>query len=103
MRSDGHAIKQMRRAGDSTAVALVKVLSDRELNNNQIEDAVYILNAAFSDPGWIENLSDREPKATLLVLRYLDLCTRDPALKAKIAEARKSITGQPTLPAKAAQ
>jgi hypothetical protein len=90
----------MRRAGDSTAVALTRVLSDRELNNDQIEDAVYILNAAFSDVGWIENSADREPGTTLFVLRYLDLCTRDSGLKAKIADARRHITEVAAKPAK---
>jgi len=96
--SEGQGDKQMRRAGDSTAVALTRVLSDRELSNDQIEDAIYILNTAFSDPNSIENLSDREPATTLFVLRYLDLCTRDSGLKAKIADARRHITDVAAMP-----
>jgi hypothetical protein len=88
---NGWGVKQMRRAGDSAAVALTRVLTDRELSSNQIESAAYILDSAFSEPSWIEKASDREPKTALLILRYLDRCTQDIVLKGKIAEARTHI------------
>jgi hypothetical protein len=91
---EGRGIKEMRRAGDSTAVVLTRVLSDHELNKTQIESSIYILNAAFSEPSLIDNASDREPRTALFILRYLDLCTQDSALKAQIVEARKHITEQ---------
>lgn len=97
---DGQGVKQMRRAGDSAAVALSRVLSDRELSNDQIECAASILDSAFSEPGWIENPSDREPRTTLLILRYLDLCAQGPPLKAKIAEVRRHVTDQAAKPVK---
>jgi hypothetical protein len=90
--NDGWGDKQMRRAGDSTAVALTKVVSDRVLNHDQIEDALYILDMAFSDPSLIESPSDRDPKTALFVLRYLDFSTNDAALKARIEQTRKHVT-----------
>lgn len=90
--SDGWGDKQMRRAGDATAVALTKVISDHALDNSQVDDALYMLDMAFSDPGLIESPPDRDPKTTLFVLRYLDLSTHDAALKAKIEQTRKHVT-----------
>jgi hypothetical protein len=88
---EGWGVKQMRRAGDSAAVALTRVLTDRELSSNQIDTAAYILESAFSEPRLIEKAPDREPKTALFVLRYLDHSTLDTVLKGKIAEARTHI------------
>ena len=71
--SEGWGIKQMRRAGDSTAVALTKVLSGRILDREQTGSAVEVLEAAFSVPSLIELQSDRKPSTALFVLRCLDL------------------------------
>jgi hypothetical protein len=89
---EGFGNKQIRRGGDSSAVAVTKVVSDRVLNDDQIEDALYILDMAFSDPGLIESPPDWDPKTALFVLRYLDLSTHDAALKAKIEQTRKHVT-----------
>ena len=96
---EGHDIKRLRWAGDSTAVAMTKVISDHKITKEQIDSAVYILNAAFSDATGIEFAPDREPRSALFVLRYLDLCTTDPALKAKIAQASERLARLVSKPA----
>ena len=90
---DGFGEKEMRRAGDATAVALTKVLSNRTINDAEVEDALYSLNMAFSNSSLIENSENRDPKTTLFVLAYLDLCTKNPALKQKIDATRRNISG----------
>lgn len=91
---EGYGDKAMRRGGDSTAVALTKVLSDRAPSREQVEDSLYSLDMAFSDPSLITNPSDRVPRTTLFVLRYLDLCSHDPTLKAKIEATMRHVTAQ---------
>jgi hypothetical protein len=91
---EGYGDKAMRRGGDSTAVALTKVLSDRVLNADQIEDCLYTINMAFSDPSLIANPPDRVPRTTLFVLRYLELSSHQPALTAKIKATSKHVTAQ---------
>jgi hypothetical protein len=87
--SEGYGIKQMRRAGDSAAVVLTKVLSGRVLDPEQTGSAVEVVEAAFSEPSLIELQSDRKPSTALFVLRSLDLSTHDLMLKARIGELRK--------------
>ena len=91
---DGRGGMLMTAAGDSTAVALTRILADRELSHDQIGFAIEVLRTGFARPDRIVEQSDRKPRTTLFVLRYLDLCTTDPALKAKIAEARKEVMEQ---------
>ena len=78
---------------------MTKVISDHKITKEQIDSAVYILNAAFSDATGIEFAPDREPRSALFVLRYLDLCTTDPALKAKIAQASERLARLVSKPA----
>lgn len=92
--SEGHADMLMTAAGDSTAVALTRMLAGRELSHDQIEFATIILRTGFSSPDRIVEQPDRKPRTTLFVLRYLDLCTKDPALKEEIAKARKEVMDQ---------
>ncbi|MGC2660686.1 MAG: hypothetical protein WA324_22245 [Bryobacteraceae bacterium] len=93
---EGYGDKAMRRGGDSTSVALTKVLSSHVLNRDKIEDALYVLDMAFSNPSLIDNPPDRDPRTALFVLRYLDLSSQDPAVKAKIEETRRHVTAQTT-------
>jgi hypothetical protein len=88
---EGQAVKQLRRAGDAAAVAITKIISDKNLSNHEIETVLDMLDASFSDPTWVEVVPDREPRTALLVLRYLDCSTQDVALKRKVAETRKHI------------
>ena len=88
---EGQGDKQMKRAGDGAAVALARAIGDRDLTATEIDESVYVLDVAFSDPSWIEDASNREPRTSLFVLRYLDLCTQDQGLKGKIAETRRRL------------
>jgi hypothetical protein len=98
---EGQAEKQMRRAGDATAVAITKIIADRNLDNHEIETVVDMLDGSFAEPTWVEVVSDRQPRTTLLLLRYLECSTQDTPLKRKIAETRKHLLegiAKPTKP-----
>jgi hypothetical protein len=96
---DGHVTKELRRTGDSTAVQITKIISDKGLGNLEIETVLDMLDASFSDPSSIEAVPDREPRTTLFVLRYLDCSTQDAALKRKVAETRRHILEEISKPA----
>jgi len=91
--TEGIGIKQVRRGGDSSAAALARVISDRRLDDSQIEMAAFLLGAAFSQPNLIENRGDREPRIALLLLKYFELATGDQALRDKIEHTRENIVG----------
>jgi hypothetical protein len=50
-----------------------------------------VLIGAFADPSFVRSEADRQPRTTLLVLRYLELSTDDPKLTTRIADAKKYI------------
>jgi hypothetical protein len=65
--------KVLYRAGDLTAIAIIKTLSDVEMISP--ETAKYVLLAlhfAFECPSWcVATSSDREPRVTMLLLEHL--------------------------------
>ena len=81
----------MRRGGDAVAVVLTKVIGEQDLTGQQVEQALDILQAAFSDLSWVNVPQDREPRTALFVLRCLDHSERDAAVKNKIAVTKKTI------------
>ena len=89
---EGQQTKEMRRGGDATAVALTKVIGEKNLGDNEVERALDILQAAFSDLSWVSDPADREPRTALFVLQCLDKPGRDPALRQKIAITKKALT-----------
>jgi hypothetical protein len=88
---DGHVIKYFRRSGDAGAVTLVRVLGDKTPTDSEIDDILIFVEGAFSDLQQVESGSDREPRVTLLLLKYLDYATHTPALKSRIADTRKDV------------
>ncbi|HYM11900.1 MAG TPA: hypothetical protein VEU62_14280 [Bryobacterales bacterium] len=92
---DGHADKLFSRIGDSAAVAITKVLGDKDdLTMGDIDGALTVIRLSFSAPGIVEVVADREPRTTLFVLRYLDRFTGDAALRRRIAETKKYVLEQ---------
>jgi hypothetical protein len=41
---------------------------------------------AFADPSMVKNVSDRQPRSSLLLLKYFSVSTNDPDLKKRIEE-----------------
>ena len=53
-----------------------------------------IVHMALGSPAWVEHVADREPKATLSLLDYLDAQTLDAAARKKIADERVFVLDQ---------
>jgi hypothetical protein len=83
--------KQLGKLGDAAAVAVTKLLGDRELTADEISQVVVILRLSFSRPELIAVKSDAQPRATLLVLRYLGTLPQSSGLKKGISDARTEI------------
>jgi hypothetical protein len=88
---EGHDQKVIGWLGDAAAVIVTKHLSQRHLNQRDIDMTLIVLIGAFADPSFVRNEADRQPRTTLLVLRYLELSTDDSKLKTRIADAKKYI------------
>jgi hypothetical protein len=88
---EGHDQKVIGWLGDAAAVIVTKHLSQRHLSQTDIDGTLIVLTGAFADPSFVRNEADREPRTTLLVLRYLELSTHDSKLKARIADTKKYI------------
>jgi hypothetical protein len=86
---EGHDQKVIGWLGDAAAVIVTKHLSQR--HQTDIDGTLIVLTGAFADPSFVRDEADRQPRTTLLVLRYLELSTYDSKLKTRIADARKYI------------
>jgi len=76
---------------DASAVALTKVLSNKKLTANDIDNILAIIYMSFAVPKAIETLPDRCPRTTLLLLRYLDVVTTDAVVKRRIANTKRAV------------
>ena len=83
--------KELNKLGDASAVALTKLLGNRELAPAEINQVLLIIRLSFNAPRMIEADSDVQPRTTLFVLKYLSDLPVPPALKQKMAEARVEI------------
>jgi hypothetical protein len=88
---EGHDQKVIGWLGDAAAVIVTKHLSQRHLSQTDIDGTLIVLTGAFADPSFVRDAADRQPRTTLLVLRYLELSTDDSKLKTRIADAKKYI------------
>jgi hypothetical protein len=84
--SEGHDQKVIGRLGDAGGILLTKILADRNLTSDTIDRALVVIDAVFADPTFVEVADDRQPRTTLLLLRYFDLSTNDTELKKRIAD-----------------
>lgn len=91
---DGVATKQLGRMGDAAAVAVTKVLADKNPSPSEIDMLLAITHFSFSSPEIIGILADREPRTTLFVLQHLNSYATDQTLKQRIAEERKFVLDQ---------
>jgi len=89
--SEGHDQKVIGRLGDAGAVLVTKVLAGRDLTGSTIDNALVAIEGAFADPSFVEDAGDKQPRTTLLLLKYFDQSANDPALKRHIAEALKYV------------
>jgi hypothetical protein len=80
--------------GDAAAVLIGSVINGQTLSTANTSEILSIVQLAFGRPAALENVSDREPKQTLLLLQQLDRATTDPNLKAQIAGEEKFVRDQ---------
>ena len=90
----GVEIKALSRTGDPTTAALTRYITGSKLDAPGIERAMMIVHTSFGSPAWVEHVADREPKATLPLLDYLETQTRDAAVRKKIADERVFVLEQ---------
>ena len=88
---EGQDQKVIGPLGDASAVLITKILSDRDLTSQTINNVLVVLGRSFADPTFVAIASDRKPRTALLLLRYLDISTSDVGLKRRIADTRKYI------------
>jgi hypothetical protein len=88
---EGHDQKIIGGMGDAAAVTVTKALGERKLTSSEADSVLIVLTSAFADPSMVQDVADREPKTTLLVLQYLNLSASDAQLKARIAETRSYV------------
>jgi hypothetical protein len=88
---EGHDDKVIGRMGDAAAVAITKVISDKDLSPEDIEIILLVVRMSFAAPRIVEIRSDRQPRTTLFLLKYLDSLAIPPDLKRKIAETKRSV------------
>ena len=77
--------------GDAGAVLATKVLADRNLTAKTIGSALIVVENSFGEPKLVEVTADREPRTSLLLLRYLELSTSDAESRKNIADTRKYV------------
>lgn len=88
---DGQDSKMIGQLGDTGAVLVTKILAGRDLTPKDIEMSLVVIATSFNDPSFVKTPAEREPRTAMLLLRYLDLSTSDPALKKQIADTTKYV------------
>ena len=77
--------------GDDGAVLATKVLADGKLTPKTIGGALIIVETSFAEPKLVEVTADREPRTSLLLLKYLEFSTSDAESRKNIADTRKYV------------
>jgi hypothetical protein len=88
---EGHDQKVIGRLGDAGAVLATKVLADRNLTPKTIGGALIVVENSFAEPKLAEVTADREPRTSLLLLKYLELSTSDAESRKNIVDTRKYV------------
>ncbi len=82
--------------GDAVSIAIIKLLpSDRLDDPNLVRTILPLLRDAFSNPDLISRQEDREPRVSLMLLRYLEDRKPGEALVQQIRETRQFLESQP--------
>jgi hypothetical protein len=88
---EGHDEKVINSMGDAAAVVLTKVFAGNQPTASEIDTALVVLRHSFVDPRSVEISDDRQPRTALFVLKSLDQCTQDAAVKRRIADATRYV------------
>ena len=82
----------LNRGGDAAAVAITKVVGGKDISSDEIVRILLLIHMSFEAPRIIENQSDRQPRTTLFILKYLSTLPASPELKKKIGETEQFVT-----------
>jgi hypothetical protein len=83
--------KELGWLGDASAIALTKIVGGKVLDGRDIESMILVITLSYEDPRIVRAASDRQPRTTLLLLRYFELATGDARLKAKIVDTERYV------------
>ena|ERR1700733_7470413 len=86
--------KELGRLGDASAIALMKIIGGRPLEETDVDPILLIVALSYSDPRIVETESDRQPRATLFLLSYLVQVATDAKLKEKIGGTQEYVRDQ---------
>lgn len=87
--------KQVYRTGDGVALGIVLTFTPKELTEpDRVRRILSVIKVALSYPDLIVNHQDRDPRATLLLLYYLEHQVRDEPLRRAIVEMEQYVTAQ---------
>jgi hypothetical protein len=90
----GTTEKNLETLGDAAAIEVIKILAGRDLTSQDIRSSLLVVRMSFAAPRLIPTEADRRPRATLLLLRYLDFQAKEPSLRSAIADASRSLKSQ---------
>ena len=91
----GSIAKALDRMGDAAAVTVTRILGGTaNLPVDQVDTVLAVIHLAFAAPQLVDEVSDREPRTALFLLRYLDLSTNDAGLKGRIAAEAQYVREQ---------
>lgn len=95
-------VKALWPLGDQAAIALMRMYDeDHLLQPTHLDSALWILSAAFEEPSWIENPEDRQPRATIFLLKVLERDVEEAKYKEKISLIVNQLSNPKTVRAKA--
>lgn len=87
--------KAVNRLGDRAAIGLVRHLGVHTPSTSQeVEGVLFVIRMAFASPQTISSDADREPKATLVLLAYLNFLPASKDLKTEIEHTRVYVVRQ---------
>lgn len=85
------------RRGDQVSIALLKVLSERDLTDPQtVERFLPLVRDSFAQPQFISIDVDRKPEVTLFLLKFLQANVRDPQVQRDIKATIKFVEEKST-------
>jgi hypothetical protein len=84
--------KELSRFGDRAAVAIIRLLSDKDLEDlDEARRILGIVQGAFSVPQNIVVPADRKPKAALFLLHWINESVFGPALATEIDSTKRKL------------
>lgn len=93
--STGFSEKQLDRLGDRISIALIKILSEQDLKDpERIRRVLPLIRNAFAAPSVVPVAEDREPKVTMLLLKYWLNEVADSSLKQDISQLLTTLKGK---------